>query len=309
MFIVWAVCFCFVILFKLFIELYCLGDVVDLHLNYCQQVDVMDIMKNKIYILLMIVIVLSSCTMQKRYHNSGFNLGLNHHFTRSAKVTATPKKSVKQAIQNPIIAAPKAGSVELANNIPNIAQINGSVCQIVVHGMSDFGAISPVTQVPVSSVDLGNHSMLRSAGNALIQTKTYNAKRELNGADLKTSKKRASSDGGGSGSRGFGIFLIVVGIIVFLFVSLIVGLLLALLGLVLMASGKSSNSQPRAAGEPATEEKKIEYVDVLYLQNGSIIRGMILELVPNVQVKIQTNDGSVFVYTMDQVLRITKQPK
>ncbi len=29
----------FVILFKLFIELYCLGDVVDLHLNYCQQVD------------------------------------------------------------------------------------------------------------------------------------------------------------------------------------------------------------------------------------------------------------------------------
>jgi len=271
----------------------------------------MDIMKNKIYILLMIVIVLSSCTMQKRYHNSGFNLGLNHHFTRSAKVTATPKKSVKQAIQNPIIAAPKAESVELANNIPNIAQINGSVCQIVEHRMSDFGAISPVTQVPVSSVDLGNHSMQRSAGNALIQTKTYNAKRELNGADLKTSKKSASSDGGGSGSRGFGIFLIVVGIIVFLFVSLIVGLLLALLGLVLMASGKSKSSpEPLNNAENVVkEEKKVEYIEVLYLKNGSIIRGMIIEQIPNEQVKIQTSDGSVFVYTMDQVLKITKEPK
>jgi nitrogen regulatory protein PII len=36
---------------------------------------------------------------------------------------------------------------------------------------------------------------------------------------------------------------------------------------------------------------------------------MIIEQIPNVQVKIQTSDGSVFVYTMDQVLKITKEPK
>jgi len=57
------------------------------------------------------------------------------------------------------------------------------------------------------------------------------------------------------------------------------------------------------------EEKKIEYVEVLYLKNGSIIRGMIIEQIPNEQVKIKTSDGSVFVYTMDQVLKITKEPK
>ena len=57
------------------------------------------------------------------------------------------------------------------------------------------------------------------------------------------------------------------------------------------------------------EEKKVEYIEVLYLKNGSIIRGMIIEQIPNVQVKIQTSDGSVFVYTMDQVLKITKEPK
>ncbi len=53
----------------------------------------------------------------------------------------------------------------------------------------------------------------------------------------------------------------------------------------------------------------IEYVDVIYLKNGSIIRGMIIEQVPNVQVKIKTSDGSVFVHSLDQVLKLTKEPK
>jgi hypothetical protein len=102
-----------------------------------------------------------------------------------------------------------------------------------------------------------------------------------------------------------------VGIIVFLFVSLIVGLLLAFLGLVLMASGKSKSSPEPVnnAENVVKEEKKVEYIEVLYLKNGSIIRGMIIEQIPNEQVKIQTSDGSVFVYTMDQVLKITKEPK
>lgn len=54
--------------------------------------------------------------------------------------------------------------------------------------------------------------------------------------------------------------------------------------------------------------KTVEYVDVLYLQNGSIIRGMIIEQIPNVKIKIQTSDGSIFVHSIDQVLKITKEP-
>ena len=54
--------------------------------------------------------------------------------------------------------------------------------------------------------------------------------------------------------------------------------------------------------------KNVEYVDVLYLQNGSIIRGMIIEQIPNVKIKIQTSDGSIFVHSIDQVLKITKEP-
>jgi len=46
--------------------------------------------------------------------------------------------------------------------------------------------------------------------------------------------------------------------------------------------------------------------DVVYLKDGSIIRGTIIEQVPNVSLKIKTKDGSVFVYQMDEVDKITK---
>ncbi len=48
--------------------------------------------------------------------------------------------------------------------------------------------------------------------------------------------------------------------------------------------------------------------DVVYLKNGSIIRGEIVNLVPNEAVKIKTADGSVFAYAMDEVKEITKEP-
>ena len=47
--------------------------------------------------------------------------------------------------------------------------------------------------------------------------------------------------------------------------------------------------------------------DVVYLNNGSIIRGEIIEQIPNQLLKIETADGSVFVYKMNQVKKITKE--
>ena len=46
--------------------------------------------------------------------------------------------------------------------------------------------------------------------------------------------------------------------------------------------------------------------DILYLKNGSVIRGTIIELVPESTVKIRTIDGSIFVYEMEDVERIEK---
>lgn len=49
------------------------------------------------------------------------------------------------------------------------------------------------------------------------------------------------------------------------------------------------------------------YDDVVYLKNGGIIRGMIIEQVPNESLKIQTHVRNVFVYRMDEIQKITKE--
>ncbi len=47
--------------------------------------------------------------------------------------------------------------------------------------------------------------------------------------------------------------------------------------------------------------------DVVYLKNGSIIKGLVIEQIPTESLKIQTSDGSLFVYKMEEVLKITKE--
>ncbi len=47
--------------------------------------------------------------------------------------------------------------------------------------------------------------------------------------------------------------------------------------------------------------------ETVYLKNGSIIKGTIVEEVPGESLKIQTKDGSLFVYKMSEVERITKE--
>jgi len=49
--------------------------------------------------------------------------------------------------------------------------------------------------------------------------------------------------------------------------------------------------------------------EVVYLKNGSAIRGTVIEQVPGESVKIKTSDGSIFVYKMSEIEKITKEEK
>ena len=48
------------------------------------------------------------------------------------------------------------------------------------------------------------------------------------------------------------------------------------------------------------------YTEVVYLKNGSIIKGIIIEQIPNEKLKIETKDGNVFVYEFKDIEKITK---
>ena len=47
--------------------------------------------------------------------------------------------------------------------------------------------------------------------------------------------------------------------------------------------------------------------EVVYLKNGSIIKGVVIEQIPGESLKVRTADGSVFAYRMSEVERITKE--
>lgn len=47
--------------------------------------------------------------------------------------------------------------------------------------------------------------------------------------------------------------------------------------------------------------------DVVYLKNGGITKGIIIEQIPNESIKIQTADGSIFVYKMDEIEKMSKE--
>lgn len=47
--------------------------------------------------------------------------------------------------------------------------------------------------------------------------------------------------------------------------------------------------------------------DVVYPKNGSIIRGIIVEQVPNQSLKIQTKDKNIFVFNFTEIEKITKE--
>ena len=49
-----------------------------------------------------------------------------------------------------------------------------------------------------------------------------------------------------------------------------------------------------------------QYLEQVHLKNGSVIRGIITEQIPNVNLKIQTADGSIFVYNYDEIEKISK---
>lgn len=50
-------------------------------------------------------------------------------------------------------------------------------------------------------------------------------------------------------------------------------------------------------------------VEAIHLKNGSVIKGVIIEQIPDKQITIRTSDGSTFVYPMEDISKITKEEK
>ncbi len=85
----------------------------------------------------------------------------------------------------------------------------------------------------------------------------------------------------------------------------LLGLILIPIGVVMVILGWESKDEKKRSSKSNSPPQDL--IDVVYLKNGSIIRGIIIEQVPNVSLKIQTSDGSIFFYKMDEIEKITKE--
>ena len=58
----------------------------------------------------------------------------------------------------------------------------------------------------------------------------------------------------------------------------------------------------------ATTVSAQQMEDVVYLDNGGIVRGTILEQIPDKSLKIKRRDGKEFKYRMHEIVRISREP-
>ena len=71
----------------------------------------------------------------------------------------------------------------------------------------------------------------------------------------------------------------------------------------------TQQNQYQAQGQRTVQSNQyIQYQDVVNLRNGSVLRGVIIEQVPNKSITIETADGSLFFVQMDEIESLMKVP-
>lgn len=252
-------------------------------------------------LVITVVVALASCSAEKRLYSRGYHIdwfskkgisdkavNANNKVKDSHKTTAiakssTPAQQPEKELQTP----PESETAAAEPATPEATASDAAPAEKTAQQTKEAQQKS---------------TQMQKTGKAADKIQTLSASL---GKKIKHLQTQSSEDGGSGALRTIGWIFIIVGILFVLVVSILIGILLMLVGLLFVASGKKSN-KPNVKEEPKKENTT--YEDVVYLKNGSIIRGMIMELVLNVTVKIQTKDGSLFVYKMDEVEKITKEP-
>lgn len=233
-----------------------------------------------------ILLVISSCAMQKRVYNTGYNVEWLYGKNKLNKTNSTPEKNTL---------LPLKISVPVTNTVKHTIKPNIVEQKMLV-----------LRSKPI--VDSKKNPSSRTVNN---YTPTTNPNKVKPGNYYKrliknklNSNSPSSGDSASGGLRTIGFVSLAVGLIILLFVSILIGALLMLMGLIFVIAGGDHGD---SSSNKKSNSDKSEYIDVLYLKNGSVIRGIIIEQIPNLSIKIQTMDGSIFVYKMEEVEKITKE--
>jgi hypothetical protein len=254
-------------------------------------------MKIAILIISTISVVFQSCSLEKRYHSGGYSISWSDKLTSHKSSTNTQLKKSSPKISK------ISKSLNASDDQENLKNNNWSLSNVTAsnnlpkQGTNDF-----------SNLEVENQKLSVNAIKSTKNLEIKNARNMVSNLVKPTLKSQVQANNASRGANILlGILLLIVAIWFFQNISMLLGLILFFVALFVMSSGRGKNNNNNKATD--NERNNSTLVDVVYLKNGSMIVGSIIEQVPNENLKIQTKDGSVFVYPMSDIYRITKEKR
>ena len=243
---------------------------------------------------LTLLLLISSCSIDKRIYRTGYHIEWrkSNHTLANTDLVSTDNSMPIQS-DNSVLDGKKNNTTE--NNFAD-----SDVEQNISASLDENTIIIPSTKQNVFE------NKQRTSKSIIVTEKTTI---KLNRAKFTHKRQISTSNNSGDGMTAksmltlgwvfTGIAILSLFVLWPLIFFLIPGLFFLIMGY-----RKKNGSSKGSNKNNSTSDLQ----DVVYLKNGSIIRGLIIEQIPNVSLKIQTADGSVFVYKIDEIEKMTKEP-
>jgi hypothetical protein len=243
-------------------------------------------MKNQIVLLLAasFIVLIQSCSIEKRIYQKGY------HITRKTNSVTT------QQLSNTNIEVStyenKASHVYYKNDSDTIFKADADsnhlrellICERT-HTTNENNDLSRQIEKRIRQhkKDENINQTIHKAATIVKRLPTKN-----NSFDNTTKSKIPSV--------GLGLFLLGIGVMIAFGYSMPIGIIIGGLSILLILAIIITKALSPSG-----------YIDVIYFKNGNIIRGQIIEQVPNVSLKIKTSDGSIYVHKFEEIEKITSE--
>ena len=188
-------------------------------------------MKNFTLLLVSILLLFASCSVQKRTYRPGFTVQWKGDKFQKTNDDAVQEDVVIKEVGITVIEKTTSDAI-----IPNMNNVTSTANNDLAYEASnDLKTPKEIILIEEQPKEVGS----RAEKNPSYQTKKYS--RFSNGDKLSNKASIGADDEGGNGAlKVIGWIFIIMGIILLIFVSILVGILLMLLGLLFFVVGKNN---------------------------------------------------------------------
>jgi hypothetical protein len=236
-----------------------------------------------------------SCSIDKRMHRNGYHISWNSRASSANTTNKIPISKNEEDIfhkQTQDISASTSciSAVEIAN--PKVQLVH----QIKYKDSTTRSHVKhqQISKPTVNRLQIGKriHQHKKDEKiNQIIHKATTIVKRlptKSNSFDNTTKSKTPPV--------GLGLFLLGISMMIAFGFSMPIGIILGGLSVLLILAIIITKALSPSG-----------HIDVIYFKNGNIIRGQIIEQIPNVSLKIKTSDGSIYVHKFEEIEKIVSE--